>query len=206
MTTRKTIVLMTWAFVGKVISVLFNMLSRLVTTFLPRSKRLLISWLQSPSTVILEPRKIKSATVSIVSTSICHEVMDQMPWSSFSECWALRQLFALLFHFHQEAFKFFFTFCHKGGVICVSEGIDISPSILAPACASLLVAVVLNSFWAYLCLLPQLNKHKFLQLFKWVFWYLPQTKNNSEWHALKINDCLFSIIKEISVIWNPHLS
>ena len=75
MTTGKTIALTRWTFVGKVISLLFNMLSRLVITFLPRSKRLLISWLQSPSAVILEPRKIKSATVSTVSPSICHEVM-----------------------------------------------------------------------------------------------------------------------------------
>ena len=67
--------LMRQTFVGKVISLLFNMLSRLVITFLPRSKRLLISWLQSPSAVILEPPKIKSATVSTVSPSICHEVM-----------------------------------------------------------------------------------------------------------------------------------
>ena len=63
------------AFVDKVMSLLSNMLSRLVITFLPRSKHLLISWLQSPSAVILEPRKIKSATVSTVSPSICHEVM-----------------------------------------------------------------------------------------------------------------------------------
>ena len=62
-------------FVGKVMSLLFNMLSRLVITFLPRSKRLLISWLQSPSAVILEPQKIKSDTVSTVSPSISHEVM-----------------------------------------------------------------------------------------------------------------------------------
>ena len=62
-------------FDGKVMSLLFNMLSRLVITFLPRSKRLLISWLQSPSAVILEPPKIKSLTVAIVSASICHEVM-----------------------------------------------------------------------------------------------------------------------------------
>ena len=62
-------------FVGKVMSLLFNMLSRLVITFLPRSKHLLISWLQSPSAVILEPRKIKSAIVSTVSPSISHEVM-----------------------------------------------------------------------------------------------------------------------------------
>ena len=65
--------------VGKVMSLLLNMLSRLVITFLPRSKRLLISWLQSPSTVILEPRKIKSDTVSTVSPSISHELMGQMP-------------------------------------------------------------------------------------------------------------------------------
>ena len=64
-----------WTFVGKVMSLLFNMLSRLVIAFLPRSMHLLISWLQSPSTVILEPKKIKSVTVSIVSPSICHEVM-----------------------------------------------------------------------------------------------------------------------------------
>ena len=75
MTTGKTIALTRWTFVGKVISLLFNMLSRLVITFLPRSKRVLISWLQSPSAVILEPRKIKSDTVSTVSPTICHEVM-----------------------------------------------------------------------------------------------------------------------------------
>ena len=75
MTTGKTIALTTQTFVGNVMSLLFNMLSRLVITFLPRSKRLLISWLQSPSAVILEPRKIKSATVSTLSPSICHEVM-----------------------------------------------------------------------------------------------------------------------------------
>ena len=75
MTTEKTIALTRWTFVGKVMSLLFNMLSRLVITFFPRSKHLLISWLQSPSSVILEPRKIKSATVSTVSPSICHEVM-----------------------------------------------------------------------------------------------------------------------------------
>ena len=75
MTTGKTIVLTRWTFVGRVLSLLFNMLSRLVITFLPRSKRLLISWLQSPSAVILEPPKIKSVTLSTVSPSICYEVM-----------------------------------------------------------------------------------------------------------------------------------
>ena len=74
MTTGKTIALTRQTFVDKVMSLLFNMLSRLVITFLPRSKHLLISWLQSPSAVILEPRKIKSATVSTVLPSVCHEV------------------------------------------------------------------------------------------------------------------------------------
>ena len=82
MTTGKIIALTRWTLVGKVMSLIFNKLSRLVLTFLPRSKHLLISWLQSPSAVILEPPKIKSATVS---PSICHEVMgpDAM---IFSEC------------------------------------------------------------------------------------------------------------------------
>ena len=75
MTIGKTIALTRQTFVAKVMSLLFNMLSRLVITFLPSSKRLLISWLQPPSTVILEPPKIKSVTVSTVSPSICHEVM-----------------------------------------------------------------------------------------------------------------------------------
>ena len=75
MTTGKTITLTRWTFVGKVMSLLFNMLSRWVIAFLPKSKCLLISWLQLPFSVILHPPKIKSVTVSIVSPSICHEVM-----------------------------------------------------------------------------------------------------------------------------------
>ena len=74
MTAGKTIALTIWTLVSKVMSLLLNMLSRFIIAFVPRSKRLLISWLQSPSAVILEPRKIKSATVS---PSICHEVMGQ---------------------------------------------------------------------------------------------------------------------------------
>ena len=83
MTTGTTIVLTRWTFVGKVMSLLFNMLSRLVIAFLPRSTRLLISWLQSPSAVILEPKKIKPVTVSTVSPSICHEVMGRCHDLSF---------------------------------------------------------------------------------------------------------------------------
>ena len=75
MTTGKTIAWIRWTFVGKVMSLLFNILSKLLRAFLPRTKHLLISWLQSPPEVIWEPKKIKSVTVSIVSPSICHEVM-----------------------------------------------------------------------------------------------------------------------------------
>ena len=78
MTTGETIALTRWTFVGKVVSLLFNMLSRLVITFLPRSKRLLISWLQSPSAMILEPRKVKSDTVFTVSPSISHESLEHV--------------------------------------------------------------------------------------------------------------------------------
>ena len=127
MTTGKTIALTRQTFVGKVMSLLFNMLSGLVITFLPRSKHLLISWLQSWYAVILEPPKIKSATVS---TSICHEVMgpDAMIlvfWMlSFKPTFPLSPLSlstrgTLVLHFR-----------HKGGVICISEVVDISPGNL----------------------------------------------------------------------------
>ena len=92
-TTGKTIALTRRTFVGKVMSLLFHMLSRLVITFLPRSKCLLISWLQSPSVVILEPPKIKSASVSTVSPTICHEVMEPDAMILVFWMWALSQLF-----------------------------------------------------------------------------------------------------------------
>ena len=95
MTTGKTTALTRWTLASKVMSLLFNMLSKFVTAFLPRSKHLLISWLLSPFAVILEPKKIKSVTVSIVSPFICYEVMgpDAMIFFSFFECWVLSQLF-----------------------------------------------------------------------------------------------------------------
>ena len=93
MTTGKTIALTMWTFVGKIISRLFNMLSRLVIVFLPKSNCLLISWMQSPSAVILEPKKIKSLTVSIVSPSICHEVMGLDARILVFECSVSSQLF-----------------------------------------------------------------------------------------------------------------
>ena len=127
MTTGKTVALTRKTFVGKVMSLLFNMLSRLVITFLPRSNHLLILWLQSPSAVILEPQKLKFVTVSTVSPFICHEVMG--PYAMILVFWMLsfKSTFSL------SSFTFIkrpFTFCHKGGVIGISEVIDTSPSNL----------------------------------------------------------------------------
>ena len=138
MTTGKTIALTRRTFAGKVMSLLLNMLSRLVITFLPRSKRLLISWLWSSSTVMLELPKIKSVTLSTVSPSICHEVLGPS-WGhdlSFLNVEPQANFCTLLFHFHQEALLFF-AFCHKCGVICISEFIGISPSNLDSSLCSL---------------------------------------------------------------------
>ena len=124
---KKKVTLTKWTFVGKVMSLLFNMLSRFLIAFLPRSKYLLTSWLKSPFAVILEPKKIKSINISIVFPSICWlDVMILVFWMlNFKPAFSLS-----FFHFHQEALEFLFVFCHKGGVICISEVIDISPSIL----------------------------------------------------------------------------
>ena len=93
MTTGKIIAWTRWTFVGKVMSLLFNMLSRLVIAFLPRSKCLLISWLQSPYAVILEPKEIKSVLFPLFPHLFAMKWWDRMPWSSFCECWVLSQLF-----------------------------------------------------------------------------------------------------------------
>ena len=106
MTTGKTVALTIWTFVSQVMSLLCNMLSRFFITFLPRSKCLLISWLQSPSTVLLEPEKIKSVTVPTFSTRICHEVRD---WCHDLHFWMLsfKPAFSLFFIF---IFLFFFLY------------------------------------------------------------------------------------------------
>ena len=128
---EKTIGLTRWTFVGKVISLLFNMLSRWVITFLPRNKHLLISRLQLSSAVILEttPKKV----------SHCFRCFPiYLPWSDGTRCHDLSFLnvefeasfFTLLFYLHQEALQFLFAFCHKGGIICISKVIDISPGNL----------------------------------------------------------------------------
>ena len=134
MTTGKTIALTRWTFVGKVMSLLLNMLSRLVITFLPRSKRLLISWLQSPSAVILEPKKIKSDTVS---PSICHEVMG--PDAMIFVFWMLS--FKLTFSLSYFTFiKRLFSSSSLSAIKVVSYAylrlLIFLPEILIPACAS----------------------------------------------------------------------
>ena len=128
MTTRKSIALTRWTFVDKVMSLLFNTLSTwFVIVFLPRSKHLLISWLQSPSAVILEPPKNKAYHWLHVSPSICHEMMG--PDAMILVFWMLS--FKPTFSLSSFTFlKRLFTFCHKGGVICISEVFDISPSNL----------------------------------------------------------------------------
>ena len=127
-TTGKTIALTRCTFVDKVRSLLFIILSRFVIAFLPRSKCFIISWLQPPSAVILEPKNIKSVSVSTFSPLIFHGTRyhEFIFWTvSFQT-----SFFTLLFHFYQEALQFLFTFCHKGGVICISEVIEISPGNL----------------------------------------------------------------------------
>ena len=137
MTTGQTIALTRQTFVGKVMSLLFNMLSRLVVTFLPRSKRLLISWLQSPSAVILEPKTIKSDTVSTVSPSISHEVMG--PDAMIFVFWMLS--FKPTFSLSSFTFiKRLFSSSSLSATRVVSSAylrlLIFLPAILIPACAS----------------------------------------------------------------------
>ena len=136
MTTGKTIALTRWTFVGKVMPLLFNMLSRLAIAFLPRSKLLLISWLQSPSAVILEPKKIKSVTVSTVFPCIWHDVMGNRCHDlSFMNVEFLANFFTLLFHFHQEVLQFLFTTIRVVSFVYLKLLIFL-PAMLIPACAS----------------------------------------------------------------------
>ena len=144
MTTGKTIALTLWTFVGKVMSLLFNMLSRLVIAFLPRSKRLRTSWLQSLSTVIMEPQKIKSVTASTFSPSIYREVMepDAMIWGfgmlSFKPAFSPSSFTLIKKLFYSSS-----QWCHcmdhlryhlqcitYVSLLCISEVVDISPSNL----------------------------------------------------------------------------
>ena len=155
MTTGKTIALTIWIFVGKVISLLFNMLSRFVTTYLLRRKRLLTSWLQSRSAVILQPKKTKSVTVSIFSPSVCHEVMG--PDVMILVFWMLS--------FNPAYSLFSFTFSKRlfnssslSAIRVVSSAylklLIFLPEILIPACYSsswtfLTKWSILKSDWLY---------------------------------------------------------
>ena len=136
MTTGKTIALTTWTFVGKVVFLLFNMLSRLIMTFLPRSKHLLILSLQSSSVVILEPPKIKSVTVFIVSPSICHEVMG--PEAMILVFWRLsfKSTFSLSSFTYIK--RLFSSSCSAIRVVSFAYLMLLIflPAVLIPACAS----------------------------------------------------------------------
>ena len=137
MTTRKTIALTIWTFVSKVMSLLFNVLSRLVITFLPRSKYLSISGLQSPSTVILEPPKIKSVTVSIVSPSIYHEVMG--PDAIIFIFWMLSFKPAFLLSYFTLIKRVFSSSSLTAIKVVASSCLRLLiflPTIMIPACAS----------------------------------------------------------------------
>ena len=118
-------------------SVFFNTLSRFVIVFLPRRECFLISWLQSPSTVILETKNIKSVTVSTFSPSIFHEEMGLDVMILISGMLSFMPTFSLSsFHLHQEALQFVFTFCHQSGTSAYLRLLIFFPAILIPACAS----------------------------------------------------------------------
>ena len=137
MTTGKTIALSIWTFVGKMMSLLFNTLSRYEIAFLPRSKHLLISWLQSLSTVILVPKKIKSVAVSIVSPSLCHEVMELD--ALILVYWMLRfkPAFSLSsFTFIKRLFNSSLLSAIKAVSFAYLRLLIFLPAVLIPACAS----------------------------------------------------------------------
>ena len=117
MTTGKTIALTVQTLTGKVMSLIFNMLSRLVIAFLPSYKRFLISWLQSPSAMILEPKKIKSVAVSIASPSICHEVIGPDAMILVSRMLSFFNFFTLLFHFYQDSLSPCLYFCFVNKIV-----------------------------------------------------------------------------------------
>ena len=132
---RKSIALIRWTLVSKVMSLLFNMISMLVIAFLPRSKCLLISWLQSPSVVILEPKKIKSLTVSLFPI--------YLPWSYGTRCHDIFWMFSFKPHFSLFSFKFiksFYSSSSLSAIRMVSSAylrlLICLPAILIPACAS----------------------------------------------------------------------
>ena len=198
MITGKTIALTRWTFVGKVMSMFLNMLSRLIIAFLPRSRCLLISWLQSPSAVILKPKKIKSVTVPIVSLSICHEVME--PDAMVLVFWMLS--FKPTFSLSSFTFiKRLFSFSLLSAISMLSSVylrlLIFFPTILISACASSSLAFCLM-YSAY-----KLNK---------------QGNNIQPWctpfliwkQFMSSSNCCFLMCIQISqeagqVVWYSHL-
>ena len=175
MNTGKTIALNRWTFVDKVMSLLFNMLSRLVITFLQRSKCLLISWLQSPFAVILEPKKLNSATVS---PSICHEVMG--PDTVILVFWILsfKPTFSPSLSLSSGGSLVPLHFCHKGGVICISEviglglGFSYNPKIILsfPPASTLLFPLYIAQSLFPLLTTSSFSKSVSLLLFYSLVW------------------------------------
>ena len=148
MTTGKTKAMTKWTLVNKVMSLFFNMLSRFVIAFLPRSKHLLISRLQSSPEVSLKPKK----------TKVCHYFHCfpiYLPWCDgtryhdlhFLNVYFHASFFTLLFHFHQETLQFFLTLWHKGDVICMSEVTDISPGNLDSSLCFIQTSTSLDVLW-----------------------------------------------------------
>ena len=137
MTAGKTIDLTTWTFVSKAMSLLFNVLSRFLIAFLPRSKHLLISWLQSPSPVILEPKKIKSLPVFIISPTICHEVMGQVAMILVFWMLSFKPAFSLSsFTFIKRLFGSSLLSAIRVVSSAYLKLLIFLPAILIPACAS----------------------------------------------------------------------
>ena len=121
-----------WTFVGKIMSLLFNMLSRFVIVFLPRRKCLLISWLQVTMYWFWSPRKWSLSLFPLFPHLFAMKWWDRMPWPSFYECWVLSQLFHSPLSLSSRGSLVPLHFCHKGGVICISEVIDISECKFTP--------------------------------------------------------------------------
>ena len=137
MTTAKTVAFTIWSFVGKVISLLFNMLSMFIVAFLPRKKRLLISWLQSPSAVILEPKKINHVTVSIVSPSTCHEVKGSDAMIFIFWMLSFKPAFSLFsFTFVKRLYSFSLLSTIRAVSFVYLRLLIFLPAILFPVCAS----------------------------------------------------------------------
>ena len=205
MTTGKTITLTTRTFAGKVMSLLFNMLSRFIIAFLPRSKHLLISWLQSPSAVILEPKKRKSVTTSTFPPSICHEVMEPdamilLFWMlSFKPGFLLASFTFIKRLFSSSSLSAIrVTYAY---VICISKVTDISPNNLDLACnSSSTVFHIINSVY-------KLYKQAGWQYTALMYFFLNLEPVSC---SMSISNCCFLTHIQVSqetgeVVWYSHL-